>query len=60
MFEFKVDLKLSKDMKCSITSDSNEADMLRQAKLWIWDETSMAHKYIVKCTIITNFTDSLF
>lgn len=42
---FKIPLKLDETSTCSIPSNSDIAELLKQTKLIIWDEAPMQHMY---------------
>ena len=42
---FKIPIKLTKDSTLDISYQSELAELIRQTKLFIWDEAPMAHKF---------------
>ena len=42
---FKIPLKLNESSTCSISRNSKEAQLIIQAKLFVWDEAPMIHKF---------------
>ena len=46
---FKIPIPVNESSVCSISLQSNEAKLLREASLIIWDEIMMAHCYQVDC-----------
>src|SRR5437764_972105 len=42
---FKISLKLNKSSTCNISRNSKEARLINLAKLFIWDEAPMIHKF---------------
>jgi len=42
---FKIPIKLNETSTCSISQGSKEACLINMAKLFIWDETPMMHKF---------------
>ena len=42
---FKIPLDINEDSTCNISADSDEARLLRQAALIIWDEVPMQHRF---------------
>ena len=44
-FRFKIPIKLNESSTCNISRKSKEAHLINMAKLFIWDEAPMIHKY---------------
>ena len=42
---FKVPLNITSESVCSISAQSTLADLIRMAKIIVWDEAPMAHRY---------------
>ena len=47
--KFKMLVPTLDNSSCNIKHDSDMADLLRQTKLIIWDETPMSHRYTFEC-----------
>jgi ATP-dependent DNA helicase PIF1 len=45
---FKIPIKLTKDSTLDISYQSELAELIRQTKLFIWDEAPMAHRFAFK------------
>lgn len=45
---FKIPLQLDEESECNVRAQSDLAAVLRQARLIVWDEISMAHKFAVE------------
>lgn len=43
--KFKIPIQIHEDSVCSISLQSNRAQEIKEAKIIIWDEASMAHKF---------------
>jgi len=45
---FKIPIKIESDSLCSIKKQSDLAELIRQAKVILWDEAPMQHRYVVE------------
>jgi len=47
-FRFKIPLEVQQSMQCNISKQSSLATLLRMAKIIVWDEAPMTHRFIIE------------